>query len=30
VRVAVEEAVAEDHRHPGLGDHLGEALALVE
>ena len=30
VRVAVEEPVAEDHRHPGFRDHLGEALALLE
>ncbi len=29
VRVAVEEAVAEDHRQPGLGDHVGEPVALL-
>ncbi len=30
VRIAVEEAVAEDHRHPRLGDQVGEPAALVE
>ena len=30
MRVSVEEAVPEDHRHPGLGDHLGQPLALLE
>ena len=30
MRVAVEEPVAEDHRHPRFGDHLGEALALLD
>ena len=29
VRVAVEEAVAEDHRHPRLGHQVGEAAALL-
>ena len=29
MRVAVEEAVAEDHRQPGLGDHVREAAALL-
>src|SRR6266545_2768294 len=30
MRIAVEEAVPEDHRHPGLRDHLRQALALLE
>ena len=30
VRVAVEEPVPEDHRHPRLGDHLGQAFALLQ
>ena len=30
VRVAVEEAVAEDHRHPRLGDQVREPAALLE
>ena len=30
MRVAVEEAVAEDHRHPRLGDEVGEVAPLVE
>ena len=29
VRVAVEEPVPEDHRHPGLGDQVREAAALL-
>ena len=29
VRVAVEEPVPEDHRHPRLRDHLGQPLALL-
>ena len=29
VRVAVEDAVAEDHRHPRLGDDLRQAPALL-
>ncbi len=29
VRVGVEEAVAEDHRHPRLGQNLGEPAALL-
>ena len=30
VRVAVEEAVPEDHRHPRLAHPVGEAAPLVE
>ena len=30
MRVAVEEPVAEDHRHPRLGDQVGEVPALLE
>ena len=30
MRVAVEEAVPEDHRQPGLGDDVGESAALVD
>ena len=30
MRVAVEEAVPEDHRHPGLGDQVREPAALLE
>ena len=30
VRVAVEEPVPEDHRHPRLRDHLGQAFALLQ
>src|SRR5579862_6389486 len=30
MRVAVEKAVAEDHRHPRLGDEVGELAALLE
>ena len=29
MRVAVEEAVAEDHRHPRVGEHLGEPAPLL-
>ena len=28
--IAVEEAVPEDHRQPGLGDHVGEPAALLD
>src|SRR3712207_7122401 len=30
VRVGVEEAVAEDHRHPRVGDDRREAVSLLE
>ncbi len=30
VRIAVEETVTEDHRHPGLGDQVGQIAAFVE
>ena len=30
MRVAVEEPVPEDHRHPRLRDHLGQALAFLQ
>ena len=30
VRVAVEEAVTEDHRHPRVGDDVGEPAALLD
>ena len=30
MRVAVEEPVPEDHRHPGFGDDLGESFSLLD